>query len=215
MGLVATMRDVQTSTKPEELNRYNPERPIMVDGSLSELVTHALNIAYSKRSMTTGDPFYGNPNPTGNPAPGAGFVPNIQAPDANRTEKVVRPTLEGMQMHQEEAEHVAAALSTVLNAKDKNATSHLAQEPLLVYALPADGMVSVEMNADIDMYAESGAVDIGDFVFVFSDNNDPTIAQDYRPVDLNQRVKDYEGKGARVYKDLQSFLIALPDLRRK
>jgi hypothetical protein len=76
-------------------------------------------------------------------------------------------------------------------------------------------MVTQEMNADIDMYAESGAVDINDFVFVFSDNNDPTIAQDYRPIDLNQRVKDYEGKGARVYKDLQSFLVDLPFLRKK
>lgn len=216
MGLVATLREVKDSTSPEELKRLNSNRPIMVDGSLSEIVTQALNIAYSKRDMTTGEPYYGNRNPTGNPAPGGSGLSNIMQPDAPKTPNVVKPSLESMQQDQQaEAEQMASVLTDAYNAKDKNASSYLQEEPLIIYALPKNGMVSEEMNADIDTYHDSGAIDVNDFVFVFTDNGNPSEMQDNWPVDLNQKVKDYEGRGARVYADLQSFMNDLPNIRRK
>jgi hypothetical protein len=214
MGLVATLRDVQKNTDAAELNRYNPERPIVVDGSLSELVTQALNIAYSKKNTTTGDPYHGNPNPTGNPPPGAGNLPNIHKPDAPQSAPPIRPTLESMQqMDEVAAEQIAYALSDAINAKVADSTSVLKEEPLMIYAIPRNGMVTEDMNATIDMYHDSGAVDIGDFVFVYSDTTQGNI--DYQVHDVNQKVKDYEGRGAKVYPDLQSFLNDLPNIRRR
>jgi hypothetical protein len=217
MGLVATLREVQENTSPEQLNRYNPERAVMVDGSLSEMVTQALNIAYSKKNLTSGEPYYGQSNPTGNPVPGAGVIPNIQRPDTPRQDPVVKPSLESMQQDRQiQTEQVAAVLADAYNAKDKGSTSYLNEKPLVVYALPQTGMVPEEMNADIDMYHDSGAVNICDFVFVYTDANDRRdMSMGNGVVDLNQKVKDYEGKGARVYKDLQSFLVDLPNIRRK
>lgn len=215
MGLVTTLREVKSSTSAEELNRYNPERPVMVDGSLSELVTKALDIAYTKKNPTTGDPYNGEANPTGNPAPGAGYLPNIQKPDSPR-EPSVRPSLEGMQqMQHAEAEQLAAVLVDAIDAKTDDATSHLKDNPIIVYALPEDNMVTEEMNQDIGMYGDSGAMDIRDFVFVYTDSADTVADSGQRVYDLSQKVKDYEGKGARVYKDLQSFMADLPNLRRK
>jgi hypothetical protein len=70
------------------------------------------------------------------------------------------------------------------------------------------------------MYRDSGAINVNDFVFVYTDAKNSYNEQGLGNVgnqmfDLNQKVKDYEGKGARVYKDLQSFLVDLPIIRRK
>lgn len=214
MTLVATLRELQ-STSPEELNRYNPNRPLLVDGSLSEVVTQALNVAYSKKNMTSGEPNYGHQNATGNPPPGAGNIPNILKPDTPRQDPI-RPSLESMQqMQSAEVDQVAAVLSDAFNAKDANASSQLKTDPLLIYAIPSDNMVSEEMNADIDMYGNSGAIDPGDFVFVYTDSSDTVGDIDYRVVSMDQKIKDYEGKGARVYPDLQSFIADLDNIRKK
>lgn len=216
MGLVTTMREVHDNTSQEELARLSNDRPIMVDGSLSELVTQALNIAYSKRDMTTGKPFYGEPNASGNSPPGGSSLVDILQPDSPEKPKVVKPSLESMQQQQQvEAEQVASVIAGALNANDKDATSYLKQDPLLVYALPKSGNVPEEMSANIDMYHDSGAINVNDFVFVFTDAREPTDQIDYKVVDLNQKVKDYEQRGARVYADLQSFLADLPVIRRK
>lgn len=215
MGLITTLREVQDNTSAEELNRYSPDRPVMVDGSLSELVTKALDIAYTKKNPTSGEPYHGQANPTGNPAPGAGFIANIQKPDSPK-EANVRPSLEGMQqMQQAEAEQMAAALVDVIDAKADDATSHLKDNPVIVYAIPQDKMVTEEMNQDIGMYGDSGAIDIKDFVFVFTDSNDTVGDNDNRVYNLEQKLTDYEGRGARVYQDLQSFVADLPNIRRK
>lgn len=215
MGLVATLREVKSNTSAEELNRYTPDRPVMVDGSLSELVTKALDIAYTKKNPTTGEPYNGLSNPTGNPAPGAGNLPNIQKPDSPQEPKV-RPSLEGMQqMQQAEATELAAALVDVIDAKSEDATSHLKDNPVIVYAIPEDKMVTEEMNQDIAMYGDSGAIDIKDFVFVITDTADTVGEDPNRVYDLSQKLSDYEGRGARVYKDLQSFAADLPNIRRK
>jgi hypothetical protein len=215
MGLVGTLREIE-KTSPEELNRYSPNRPVMVDGSLSELVTQALNVAYTKKDMTSGQSYYGHENATGNPPPGAGNIPNILNPDTPRQDpEMVKPSLEGMQQMQQGQIAVAAEiLEEAINVHD-GACHTVEDKPLLVYAIPEDGKVSEEMNANIDMYGESGAVHPSDFVFVFTDKNDTVGSIDFRAVDLTQKVKDYEGKGARVYQTLESFFTALPDLRRK
>ena len=215
MGLVGTLREIE-KTSPEELNRYNPNRPVMVDGSLSELVTQALNVAYTKKDMTSGEPYYGHQNATGEPPPGAGNLPNIQTPDEPRRDPtLVKPSLEGMQQMQ--AGEIAAAATILEDAINVHDGQHhpVEDQPLMVYAIPEDGKVTEEMNSNIDMYGDSGAVDPANFVFVFTDKNDTVGSIDYRCVDLNQKVKDYESKGARVYQSLESFFTAYPDLRRK
>ena len=216
MGLVATMREIKENV-PEELQRLSPDRTLMIDGSLSELVSQALNFAYTKKNITTGEPFYGTPNPTGEPPPGAGNIPNILKPDEPQT-KVIRPSLEGMQQMQEaEADQIAAVLAGAIDANGKNATQYLAEDPVIIYALPSDGMVSEEMNASVGMYGDSGSIDVRDFVFVYTDTVMPGASgsDDTKMYDLNQKVKDYEGRGARVFPDLQSFLNAVPDIRRR
>lgn len=216
MGLVATLREIE-KTSTEELNRLNPNRPVMVDGSLSELVTQALNVAYSKRDMTTGEPFYGQRNKTGEMAPGAGNAPNIFKPDEPRQDPgMVKPDLQGMQqMQAQQISEAAAVLYDAVNAHDQDAMSMLKEAPLVVYAIPHDGQVTEEMNSSVDMYGDSGAVNINDFVFVYTDSNDTVGDMDTRMVDINQKVKNYEQKGAKVYGDMESFLRELPELRRK
>lgn len=215
MGLVAQLKEIQQNTDPAQLNRFNPDRPVVVDGSLSELITQALNIAHSRRDTTTGETYYGKANPDGDPVQGGSGLVNIMKPDSPNTPAPVRPTLESMQQDQDTVANVVAqALGEVINAKNDEGNK-LSSDPLLIYAIPQGGQVTEEMNADIDMYHDSGAVDINDFVFVFTDSADPTAQAQYRPVDINQKLTDYEGRGARVYPDLQSFLAALPDIRRR
>lgn len=215
MGLIGTLREIEKSS-PEELNRYTPNRPVMVDGSLSELVTQALNVAYTKKDMTSGKPYYGHENATGNPPPGAGNIPDIQHPDTPRQDpEIVKPSLEGMQqMMSGEIAAAAAVLEEAINVNDGQAHP-VEDQPLMVYAIPEDGKVTEEMNSNIDMYGDSGAVDPSNFVFVYTDKNDTVGSIDYRCVDLSQKVKDYEGKGARVYQSLESFFNDLHNLRRK
>lgn len=215
MGLVGTLREIE-KTSPEELNRYSANRPVMVDGSLSELVTQALNVAYTKKDMTSGKPYYGHQNATGEPPPGAGNIPDILNPDTPRQDPtLVKPSLEGMQQMSSDAiASAAAVLEEAINIHD-GAEHRVGEDPLMVYAIPEDGKVTEEMNANIDMYGESGAVDPSNFVFVFTDKNDTVGSIDYRCVDLTQKVKNYEDKGAKVYQSLESFLADYDNLRRK
>lgn len=216
MGLVATLKSIKENTNVEELNRYNPERPIVVDGSLSEMVSQALNIVHSKKNMTTGEPYHGEPNPTGNPPPGAGNIPNIFSPDSPNTPAPIRPTLESMQQDQDSTvTHLVQALGSAINAKDNDGVADLKEDPVLVYAIPRNGMVPEEMNANIDMYHDSGAVNINDFVFVFTDSLDPKESVPYQVVDINQKLTDYEGRGARVFQDLESFAASVPELQQR
>lgn len=219
MGLVGTLREIE-KTSPEELNRYSPNRPVMVDGSLSELVTQALNVAYTKKDFTSGKPYYGHENATGNPPPGAGNIPDILNPDTPRQDPaIVKPSLEGMQqMSQAPIAAAALVLEEAINAQANDGdsfTRSLQDDPLLVYAIPQDNMVPEEMNSNIEMLGDSGAVDPANFVFVYTDKNDTVGSIDYRCVDLNQKVKDYEAKGARVYQSLESFFADYDNLRRK
>uniref|UniRef100_A0AAU7PFA0 Uncharacterized protein n=1 Tax=Burkholderia phage vB_BgluM-SURPRISE13 TaxID=3159457 RepID=A0AAU7PFA0_9VIRU len=215
MGLVGTLREIE-KTSPEELNRYNPNRPVMIDGSLSELVTQALNVAYTKKDMTSGEPYYGHQNATGEPPPGAGNVPNILTPDTPRQDpNMVKPSLEGMQQMTEGPIAAAAyVLEEAINVHD-GAEHRVGVDPMLVYAIPEDNRVPEEMNSNIEMYGDSGAVDPSNFVFVYTDKSDTVGDLDFRCVDLTQKVKDYEGKGAKVYQSLESFLADYNNLRRK
>jgi hypothetical protein len=215
MGLVGTLREIE-QTSPEELNRYSANRPVMVDGSLSELVTQALNVAYTKKDMTSGKPYYGHQNATGEPPPGAGNIPDILNPDTPRQDpQVVKPSLEGMQqMQADQIATAASVLEEAVNVHD-GAEHRVGGDPLMVYAIPEDGKVTEEMNANIDMYGDSGAIDPSNFVFVFTDKNDTVGSIDYRCVDLNQKVKNYESKGAKVYQSLESFFADYDNLRRK
>jgi len=215
MGLIATLREIE-KTSPEELKRYSPDRPVMIDGSLSELVTQALNVAYTKKDFTSGQPYYGHENATGDAPPGAGNVPDVLNPDTPRQDPVmVKPSLEGMQqMMSGEIAAAAAMLEEAVNVHDGQ-THAVEDEPLMVYAIPEDGKVTEEMNSTISMYGDSGAMDPANFVFVYTDKNDTVGSIDYRCVDLSQKVRDYEGKGARVYQTLESFFNDLPNLRRK
>lgn len=216
MGLVAQLRSIQQNSDVDQLNRYTPDRPIVMDGSLSELVTQAINIAYSRKDTTTGEPFHGDANPNGEAPPGGGNIPNILNPDSPNTPAPIRPTLESMQQDANtEAVALSAALGRVISANDTKGIEGLQEDPLLIYAIPNDGVVTEEMNANIDAYHDSGATDIGDFVFVYSDTKDPTAQDGYRVYDLNQKVKDYEDRGAHVYPDMQSFLCDLPNIRRR
>ena len=216
MSLVATLKSIKEETNQEQLARYDPNRPVVVDGSLSEMVSQALNIVHSKKNPTTGEPLYGKPNPTGNPPPGAGNIPNILRADSPNTAAPVIPTLESMQQDDHEANNaLVQVLSDAINAKDNDGTGFLQEDPLMIYAIPQDGMIPEEMNANVDMFHDSGAVNIEDFVFVFTDSVDPKANVQYRCVDVNQKLKDYEGRGARVFPDLESFIAALPELRRR
>lgn len=212
MGLVASLQHIKNNTDVEELNRYGGDRKIVVDGSLSEIITQALNIAHSRRDMTTGEPFYGASDESGSPIQGAGGIGNIMNADSPNTRAPVRPTLESMQQDNDDVTTVlAAALSDAVNAKQEGAMSG---KPVVVYAIPENGFVSEEMNEDIEAYDKSGGVDINDFVFVYTDkahNNNV----DYTVVDVNQKVRDYEDRGAKVFQSLESFVSALPELRRK
>lgn len=216
MGLVATLKSL-TDTTDAQLKRYNPNRPYMVDGSLSEIVTQALNIAYSKRDFTTGEPYYGARNADGNPPPGAGSVPNAFAPDAMQdTGEVVRPSLESNQQALEtEAESVAAILGEAIDASRDDATEVLDEKPMIMYAIPRDGMVTEEMNSNIELYGSTGAIDPADFMFVYTDQTDALGRCDERVVDITTTIKDYENKGARVFQSLESFCHELHYLRAR
>lgn len=215
MGLVATLKSIKDNTDVAALNRYNPERPIVMDGSLSEIVSQALNIVHSKKNITTGEPYYGEANPTGNPPPGAGTINNIFALDSPNAPAPVIPTLESMQMDEHAAVNsLAHALNDVVSAESKEAAD-LKEKPVMAYAIPRNGVVPEEMNANIDMYHDSGAVNIHDFVFVFTDSRDPKDDVQYDVVDINQKLVDYEGRGARVYQDLESFTADLPNIRMR
>ena len=132
MSLLAAMREVDSSS---ELNRYSESRPIMVDGSLSEVLTQALNIAYSKKDMTSGEPFYGHQNANGEPPRGAGNIPDIFEPDSPR-DAVVKPDLQGMQQMQEsEAAGIASMLGEVIDA-NRPREGLMQDKPMLVYAIP-------------------------------------------------------------------------------
>lgn len=216
MSLVATLKSIKEDTNNEQLSRYDPNRPIVVDGSLSEMVSQALNVVHSKKNPTTGEPYYGQANPTGNPPPGAGNIPNILKPDSPNAPAPVIPTLESMQQDDQEVNTaLVEAFADAINAKDSEDTSFLKEDPLMIYAIPTNGKIPEEMNANVDMYHDSGAIDINDFVFVFTDSADPKDQVQYRCVDVNQKLKDYEGRGAHVFPDLESFIAALPDLRRR
>lgn len=216
MSLIATLKSIKNDHKEQTLNRYSEDRPIVVDGSLSEIVSMALNIEHSKKNPTTGEPYFGEPNPTGNPPPGAGNIPNILKPDSPNTAAPIIPTLESMQMDEHAANSaLVSVLSDAINAKDEEAVHALQEDPLMVFAIPEDGKIPEEMNANIDMYHDSGAVDINDFVFVYTDSRNPKDSVQYQCLDVNQKLKDYEGRGARVFADLESFIAALPELRRR
>lgn len=216
MGLVATMKDLK-ETSGQELNRYSENRPLMVDGSLSEIVTQALNLIYTKKNLTTGDPFYGKSKADGEAPNGAGGVPNILQPDSPtaKSDRLVRPSLESQQMFNQQIEGAAAVLADAISINDSASSSALREQPLMIYAIPEDKKITEEMNDNIEMYADSGGIKMEDFIFVTTDTNDTVGSTDYRVVDASARIGPMVEKGAKVYPDLMSFLNALPDLRRK
>lgn len=216
MGLVATLKDLK-ETSAQGLNRYSEDRPMMVDGSLSELVTRAINLIYTKKNPTTGEPFYGKSKADGSPPNGAGGVPNLLQPDSPTAQKdrLVRPSLESQQMVNQEIEGAAAVLAGAIAINDSKASSTLREKPLMIYAIPEDKKISEEMNASISMYADSGVVDVADFIFVTTDAQDTVGDIDYRVVEANARIDSMIGQGAKSYPDIQSFLNDLPQLRRK
>lgn len=213
MGLVATLREVRDSAA-EGLNRQSEPRPVMVDGSLSEIISRALNIAYSKKDLTSGDPYYGKSRENGEPPMGAGGVPNILQPDSPKAE-TIRPSLESQQQETTMlVDSVAAILADAVDIRDDKATGEFKKPPLIVYAIPSDGMVTEEMNDSIEMRAESGGYDLRDFAFVHSDSPNSGNNGGVRVVDLNQKISDYEGKGARVFKSLEDFTSGFWEMRQ-
>lgn len=215
MTLVAQLREIQSSGT-QGLNRYDPNRPVMMDGSLSETVTQALNLAYSKKNFTTGEPNFGEPNPDGNPPRGAGGVPNIFTPDSPLGESIVRPSLEGMQqMQSAEIDAAAILLAEVVDANNRHENDHVMEKPIMVYTIPEDGKITEEMNSNIDAYVDSGAVNLADFVFVYTDKSDSLMDDGVRVVDAAQKLKDYEGRGARSYPSLEAFFADFDNLRKR
>lgn len=216
MGLVATLtaiKDDENGSISEELNRYNPHKPVAIDGSLSEIITQALNINYSRKDTTTGEPFYGESDPTGNPPPGAGNLPNIKNPDSPNSMNPIRPTLESMQQDNETAvEKLAIALDGMRDLKND---VDLSGKPLVVYAIPESNIIPEEMNNRIDMYHDSEVVRVSDFVFVHTDTTHDRSDIGYKVVDITEKVSDYAQRGAKVYPSLESFLNDLPNLRKK
>lgn len=213
MGLVATLREVRDSAS-DGLNRQSDQRPVMVDGSLSEIISRALNIAYSKKDLTSGDPYYGKSRENGEPPMGAGSVPNIMQPDSPKA-ATIRPSLESQQQDSTIIDSVAAVLADAVDIRDDAATSTFKKPPLIVYAIPTDGMVTEEMNDSIEMRAEGGGYDLRDFAFVHSDSPNPSNGDGMRIVDLNQKISDYEGKGARVFKSLEDFTSGFWEMRQQ
>lgn len=212
MGLVTTMQQLETSGA-EELQKYNPNRPIMVDGSLSEMVTQALNIAFSKKNFTTGEPNFGHQNANGNPPPGAGSIANILDP---ASPGVVHPTMEGMQqMQSAQNTELALALADAIDASHHE-DDVIVEKPIMIYAIPQDKKISESMNDDLDAYKSIGAIgkDLSDFVFVYTDENS-SMQQGVQVVDSQDILKEYQERGARVFADVESFLVALPDIRRR
>lgn len=213
MTLVAQLREIE-SAGADGLNRYSPHRPTMIDGSLSELVSRALNISHSKKNFATGEPFYGEPNPTGDAPPGAGGITNIFRPDSPLGERLVRPTLEGMQMDSAETMAVAEIMADAIDANAKQ-RAEVTENPVMVYVIPEDGNVTEEMNSNIGSYADSGAVDLRDFVFVYTDATDSLMSDGVSPVNLNQRIGEYKDRGAKVYQSLESFFADYDNIRAR
>lgn len=213
MGLVATLRDVRDTSK-EELQRMDSKRPMLVDGSLSEVISRALNLAFTRKNLTTGDPYYGVSKEDGEPAMGGSGVPNIMQPDSPAA-PTIRPSLESQQQDSLVIDSVAAVLADAVNANDEEAMYSLSEKPLLVYAIPSDGMVTEEMNTSIRTRAESDPTNIRDFVFVHTDSPSAKNHDETTFIHLDAIVDDYENKGARVFKSLESFVEGIEELRQR
>jgi hypothetical protein len=212
MSLIATLKEIQTSNQPGFLT---DNRPAVIDGSLSEAITRALYVSHSRKDFYTGMPFAGQENPDVDVPDGGGTLSNPLKPDEpNKAPRVAMPSLETQAMDEQEIVSIVGALGgDIVDAKNSNEVEDLQEAPIMVYALPEDGKVPTEMGEKIESYIDSGAVDVNDFVFVFSDT--AKTAGGYKVMDVNQKVKDYEAKGAKVFADLQSFLHAWPDLRKR
>lgn len=215
MSLVTTLREVE-KTGAEELKRADASRPIMVDGSLSEIVTRALNTAYSKKNFTTGEPNYGHANENGDPPRGAGGIPNILEPDSPQN-KAIKPSLESMQqMQAAQEQQLAEVLEDAIDmSRPRDQYTPTIESPLIIYALPSNEPIPEEMNSDIDSFIDSGAVNVSDFIMVYTDKIDSTKNFDQTVVDSRTKVTEYEKRGATVFADLQSFIAALPELRQR
>lgn len=213
MSLIAVLKDIES----KGMGGILPvERTTMVDGSLSEIITQALNVANTRKDFYTGKPFYGQANP-GVQEEGGGTLMDYTKADELRNEgnpRRPRPSLETQATDQTALlEAVGALGEDIIDANDESQVDALQEQPIMVYALPEDGKIPEEMNEKVESYIDSGAMDVRDFVFVYT--GDAKVNGDYKVVDVNQKVKDYEKAGAHVYPDLQSFLVALPDLRKR
>lgn len=217
MGLVKELKEIRVVAN-EPLNRLaaSQERSVVIDGSLSELVGRALNVAHSKKNFTSGDPYYGapNPDPNGDPPRGAGGVPNLFQPDSPLSNRI-RPTLESQQQNMGEVTAAAAILANAINLHDKEAMMNVGPKPAIVFAIPEDKLVTKEMNEDIETYDASGAIDTRDFVFVYTDRRDEVGRNEERVFPLDQKLTEYADRGAKIYPDVQSFLNDYDNVKKK
>lgn len=212
MSLIATLKRIETDGN----GLSNDKRPGIMDGSLSEIITQALNYARSRRDFYSEEPYFGKDNGQSEfapPPPGGGTVTNIKRSD-EPYQNPLRPSLETQAIDEALVQEIGTQLGdSIVDAMDEESVSNLGGRPVLMYAIPEDGEVPEEMNSDIEDKVESGAYRMADFVFVHTDS--AKMDNREQVVDLNEKITAMQAKGAKVYKDLNSFLSDLPDILKK
>lgn len=209
MSIIAQLKRIEDSSSALS----NDKRAVVMDGSLSEVISQALNIQRSRREFYTDQPFYGKENPNVDVPPGGGTVSTIKHDD-EPYKTPPRPTLETQAMDEAIAREVAEQFGdSIIDAADEAARNEIHGKPIMAYAIPTDGVVTEEMNVEISDYEECGAVDPSDFIFIYTDHA-KLDAGNPGVVDMSAKVSEYEKQGAKVYRDLQSFLSDLPQISR-
>lgn len=214
MSIVAQLKRIEETG----LRDVNADRPLLVDGSLSEIVSQALNVAYSKKDYYTQTPFYGEENPEGGLGLGGGNVANPLTPDSPMGEAVVlKPSLEDGNIPPM-VKMIAQELGNQVYRKDDPNIVNIQSKPAVVYAVPDIDEMPQDMTEDIDARIEIAPSSASDIIIVHTGEDSLGKPYDSGTTAVlmgEEKLKDYEDKGVKVYRSLESFVSDLPHLRQR
>jgi len=206
MTLVGILTEIEKNGK-EEISKLDGNRPLIVDGSISEILTRALNIAYAKKNKMSDNPEYGLRNDDVKNPPGA-FGSDNEIDIENQY--AIKPDMEGFQEKEAQIRLAAAKLSNAIDARNNDGLINTRAKPILIYAVPENLMVDDRTKEELDAYLAAG-VKPKDFVFTYIEDVDVNMNLNKRSVDISDHVVEMEKNGARVYHSLREFLDRISD----